>query len=169
MAARSVSVVPVTDAHLQQLAPHLRPADVAEVDASCGLAPLEALRASVAVSEEAWAGLVDGEVVAVFGVAPAAGAASSLLTGPEAHVVWLLTGMAVHKHAVTFARCSRLVLAALLSRYPALCNAVDARNRAALRWATWLGFGVGTPAPFGVAQLPFVPIGIDREAARWTH
>ena len=151
MAARSVSVVPVTDAHLQQLAPHLRPADVAEVDASCGLAPLEALRASVAVSEEAWAGLVDGEVVAVFGVAPAAGAASSLLTGPEAHVVWLLTGMAVHKHAVTFARCSRLVLAALLSRYPAL------------------GFGVGTPAPFGVAQLPLVPIGIDREAARWTH
>src|SRR5688500_11120502 len=110
----------------------MRPADVAEVQASCGLSPLEALRSSMAASDFTDALLVDGEVAALWGVVPVGG---TLVTGPAGGIAWALTGRAVDRHRRLFATASLLVVSALERRgYPFLTNMVDARYTAALRW-----------------------------------
>lgn len=155
-----VQVVSATPAHAEALAPLLRPADVAEVEASAGFTPLEALQASLSASERAWALVVGGEVAALWGVVPVG--QGTLLTRPQLAVVWALTGRAVDRHRKLFVRLSRGVLSELLRLYPVLVNAVDARYRGALRWVRWLGAEVAPAVPFGALGLPFHPIRFRR-------
>ncbi len=147
-----VQTVPACLEHAAALAPRLRAEDVAEVLASHGHGPLEALTAALAASELAGALLVDGEVAALYGVAPVR---ETILGPPVAGSIWLLGSDALGRHRREFLRRSRLVVAEALERYPLLFNFVDARYTAALRWAAWLGFEVLPAQPHGVAGLPF--------------
>ncbi|MBX3503328.1 MAG: hypothetical protein KF889_28120 [Alphaproteobacteria bacterium] len=128
----------------------MRAADIREIEAAIGVAPLPALLLSLARSTEAWAGTVDGEVACVFGVGPL-----SLLGGEGCP--WLLGSDLVERNAVAFARRNRAMVARWLRTYRVLRNHVDARNSQAIRWLRWLGFTIGPPAPYGVARLPFHP------------
>ncbi|MCR4296521.1 MAG: hypothetical protein NUW21_13380 [Elusimicrobia bacterium] len=154
-----VEILPATLDHALDLAPRLRAEDAAEVLASSGRSPFEALAFAVAYSDEASALLFDGEVACLYGVAAIR---ESFLGPPVAWSIWLLGSDALRRHRRTFVRLSREVVAILRARYAVLFNFVDARYVAALRWAEWLGFEVGEPRPYGVAGLPFRLITLSR-------
>lgn len=154
MGSSPVTFVPATEAHAREIAANLRPADAAEVRASDGLDPLEALLVALEWSDPgtAQAALVDGQLMAVCGVVR-----GSLGENGVAYP-WLLTTPVVDRHRAAFLRASRAVLAGWAATYPRLEQYIDARYLQALRWADWLGFQVDLPAPYGVAGLPFCRI-----------
>ncbi|MFA5943193.1 MAG: hypothetical protein WC876_01865 [Candidatus Thermoplasmatota archaeon] len=154
-----VIITPAQQAHCEALAPLLRPEDVAEAEAMLEdfSTPLHCLEASVAQSSCAWAALVDGQVDAMFGVVPFETAA---LEHPRG-LIWFVTGQGFPRHALAFARVARPVIRALFESFGPLCNYIDARYLAAVRWAKWLGFVVGAPVPFGPKGLLFHPARLE--------
>lgn len=155
MAGPEVTFEPATDEHVAALAPLLRAEDQAEVLAEGYGGAAHALLESIAASDLARAVLFDGEVAAIFGVAPT--------KEPGTGFVWMLTGRAVARHPKAFLRACRPTLAALLEGYSRLVNVVDARYAAALRWARWLGFSVGQAAPLVPGGHFFCPIDVRRQ------
>lgn len=148
-----VEVVPATEDLARELAPRVRQDVVNEVKASSGRTPLEALLVGVRISDVARAGLFDGEVGCIWGVAPLRRSALSGRVGS----LWMFTSDLVERHRKDFWRRSRAELARLFDGYDLLINAIDARNGMALRWGRRLGFDVGDP----------VPLGLEGEAFHW--
>lgn len=148
-------IVPATVDHAHALAPNLREADIAECWASFRHTPLEALLRSLSVSRDARSGIVDGEVVCMFGVGTTT--LLSLQGSP-----WLLGSDQIKRHARIFLPQSRLYVAEMHRRFPVLKNFVDARNAVTLRWLRWLGFRIDAPVPFGPDRLPFNPFEMVR-------
>jgi hypothetical protein len=149
-----------TREHAERLAPSMREGDAAEILASGGYRPLPGLLAALRWSRlhgAAWAGLIDGEVAALFGVG------KQTLLSPTAHP-WLLTGDHVERTPLLFWRASKAVLATWLEEHEQLEQYVDARYAQALRWAGRLGFTIEPAAPFGRARLPFHRIVLRRPA-----
>jgi hypothetical protein len=126
---------------------------VAEVEASAGYTPLEALTVSLDLSEIAFVLVLDGRVEAMWGVAMVEG------HPPQ---VWLLGSDALTSHPLTLCRLARVEIRRLLEQYGALGNYVDERYETALRWARYLGFTVDAPEPFGPDGLPFCRIEMRR-------
>lgn len=151
----AVSVVtrPATEVDAQDLAPRLRPAEVAEVMAATGQEPLEALMDGVASGGEAWAVFFDGQLAFMWGVREVAGRVGA---------AWLLASDLVERYAKTFWKYCLSQLGGLLHRWDAVFNAIDVRHEQAIRWATRLGFHLSEPAPFGVAGLPFARFSVTR-------
>jgi hypothetical protein len=150
-----VTIVPATPDLARQLAPLMRAADQAEVRASGGYEPIDALLEALVWSAEAYAGFIDGELAALFGVVP-----GTFLTGEA--VPWLLTSDVIQRKPRAFLRASREVIADWMGKYPVLVQQVDARYEQALRWAARVGFQVEAPAPFGVDGAPFCRISMRR-------
>lgn len=145
---RKVEIIQATTDHAAAMLPFIRQADIDEFYAAALIEPDEVLRRSMTASSVTWAGLVDGEVVAIFGVCPA-----SLLTGFG--VPWLVGSERLESVQITFLRHCRPVLAQMLALYPRLENFVDTRNTAAKSWLHWLGFTLHEPKPYGALQYPF--------------
>lgn len=145
---RKVEIIPATAEHAAEMLPLIRQADIDEFYAAALIEPDEVLRRSMSASSVCWAGLVDGEVVCIFGVCPA-----SLLTGFG--VPWLVATNRLERVQVTFLRHCRPVLSQMLAIYPRLENFVDTRNTAAKSWLHWLGFTLHEPKPYGALQYPF--------------
>ena len=140
-------VVAATEAHARELAPRLRAIDIEEV-AAFGHGPLEALLRSIRVSRDAYAGLVDGRVLCLFGVS------ARTITSDEASP-WLLASDELREHVKVFLRLNRLYIAGIRSRYRVLHNFVGARNTIAIRWLQWLGFTVSEDCiQIGDAKTP---------------
>ena len=135
-----------TDAH--RIAPHMTPADAAEVWASGRRTPLEALLQSLRLSLQSWTWHVDGEPACMFGVAT-----PSLLG--EIGSPWLLSTPLVKRHTFAFLRNYRGQINRILDIYPVLMNYVDARHTVCIRWLKWTGFTVYDPEPFGPDGAPF--------------
>jgi hypothetical protein len=150
------AIVPATPEHADALAPRMRAADVAEVLASDGHAPAEALRYAIAASTEAWAWLVDGEVGAIWGL-------GLLSFVGDVWTPWLLTSELVDRFPKAFVRGCREQLGQL-GWHHVLVNFIDARHARALRWAKALGFELGEAVPYGPAGLPFRRITLRGEA-----
>ena len=80
--------------------------------------------------------------------------------GDTMHVIgvgvpWMVTTDHIASDPRHFLRASRAVLGDMLRRHHTLLNYVDARNAAAIRWLSWLGFTIDEPVPYGVQGLPF--------------
>lgn len=157
-ARRLVEVVPAEAEHIVAIADRLRPADVAELWAASHSEPLDALVRAVRVSSEAWAGVVDGETICLFGVAPV-----SVLGGLGSP--WMLGTSGVDRNAMMFLRRCRAVVSGWRTVYPTLENVVDERNRAAHRWLRWLGFTLEAPRPYGPDKMLFRPFHMKPEDA----
>jgi hypothetical protein len=140
-----------------ELSGTMQPADCDEVMAASGHAPIEALLIGLQTSAECWCARVDGEVLAMWGVV-----GRRTFLGGGCGVGWLLTSTRVDQHPLTFWRACKAELAALLSRWSVLINAIDCRHERALRWAARLGFCLAEPEPFGTAGLPFRRFAITR-------
>lgn len=131
--------------HAELVAANMREDDRREIEASHGGDHFRICMESIRSSRRAYALLLDGEVAAIFGVAPAG----------DAGAIWALTTKAVERHPVTFYRMSKLALEVFRAEFYLLFNAVDARYTRAVQWVQRLGFGVTPPQPFGSAGLPF--------------
>lgn len=132
----------------------MRPADAAEVMASGGYSPVEAIIESWAHSRETWTAAFNGQVAAMFGVARhPAGTELAPMT-----VAWLLTTTTVDKYPILFYKHCKERLAQISERYGLLFNYVDARHVRALEWAARLGFKVHEAIPFGKNGEKFHPI-----------
>ncbi|WP_145548552.1 hypothetical protein [Yersinia massiliensis] len=145
---RHVQIIPATQEHADLLLPKVRQADIDEFYAAALMSPAEVIQRSMSASTICFAGLVDGEVIALFGVVPA-----SILTGFG--VPWLVAADSMERYQVTFLRHCRPVVRYMLSIYPHLENYVDTRNLAAKKWLRWLGFTIDDPIPYGALKLPF--------------
>lgn len=150
-------ILPAHEDHAIAMAPHMRPADVAEVYAASGRDPETALISSINRSTQAWTCFVDGEPACIWGV----GVVSLLnLRGSP----WLLGTCHVERHPKEFLRQSRTFLREMLVTYSHLENHVDSRNALAVRWLSWLGFIVEAPRPYGFLDLPFHRFSMRRSA-----
>jgi hypothetical protein len=130
---------------------NMRPADAAEVMASGGYSPVEAIIDSWAHSKETWTASINGEVAAMFGVAhhPVGTELAPVSVG------WLLTTPVVDKHPIAFYKECKKRLADMFDRYGVIFNYVDTRHTRALEWAKRLGFIVHEPVKFGKHGEPF--------------
>ncbi|WP_271311450.1 hypothetical protein [Yersinia intermedia] len=145
---RQVQIVPATQEHAAALLPRVRQADVDEFYAAALMSPDEVIQRSMSASTVCFAGLVDGEVIVLFGVVP-----GSILTGFG--VPWLVAADSMERYQFTFLRHCKPAVRYILSIYPRLENYVDTRNSAAKRWLHWLGFTIDDPIPYGALKLPF--------------
>ncbi len=145
---RYAQVIPATEAHVAIVAAGMRQADRDEIWASHRWTPQYALDRSLRNSTYAWAAVIEGEVVCMFGVA-----ARSVLTGEGSP--WMLGTDGIVRHASKFLRDCRECLDAMHSVYPLLTNYVDDRNVASKRWLGWLGFKLDEPEPYGAEKRPF--------------
>jgi hypothetical protein len=143
-----IEVVPATAAHIEALIPNVRQADLDEFAAINGWGARRVLETGLRTSTFTVAGLADGRVVTVFGVAPA-----SMLGG--AGIPWLVATDELEKYQFAFLRRCRNGVNAMLDVYPYLENYVDERNHVAKAWLHWLGFTIEEAAPIGIAGLNF--------------
>lgn len=146
----TVEIVPAEQRHIAPVARAMRPADRAEIWAANRSLPDEALARSLATSPIAWAGLLNGEPVCLFGAG-----ALSLLAGIGSP--WLLGTDAIEANPVRFLRRCRPTVLAMRTVFPVLTNHVDTRNTLSIRWLVWLGARIGPAIPWGPDRLPFHP------------
>ncbi|API59639.1 hypothetical protein BSL82_10175 [Tardibacter chloracetimidivorans] len=139
---------PVRKEDAAALAANLRPSDEAEIVAAAGAAPVITIARSLALSTYATAVDRDGELMALYGVAPL-----SLLG--DVGTPWLLATPQLARHARPLTRTARQYVVDALRFYPVLQNYVDVRNTASIRFLSRLGFTLFDPEPYGAAGLPF--------------
>lgn len=145
--AHSYQMVTATHDHLCELCPKVRQADIEEF-AACDRTVEEVLKDGLQLSTYTWAGLRDGSVVCVFGVA-----SPSVLSGKG--VPWMVGSPEIDRCAYAFLQRSRIVIQHMLSLYDHLENYVDVRNTRAIRWLRWLGFEIHPPEPHGPNGMLF--------------
>lgn len=138
-----------TEAHVDELAPNLRNMDAAEV-AAHGLSPRDALLNSMKHSDAPKAVIVDGKVIAIFGIA------KMTLLSDEA-VPWMLGSHEIPNHAKAFLRFGRAWIAEVRKQHPVLIGHVDVRYTQAIRWLEWLGFTIEPAIPVGPKKMLFHP------------
>lgn len=134
--------------HVKLIVNNLRESDVHEIRAMTPLPVQDALIAAIRGSRKAWAWVIDGEVVCIFGVAPL-----SMVTGSGSP--WMVATPDVYKHRLAFLRESRRWVRVMRSMFPLLWNCTAAGNKAGIEWLQWLGFNVKEPEPMGRFNEPF--------------
>jgi len=149
------SIVKTIQEHIEELAFTMRPADVRECWAAAHYSPLDALKHSMYFTAHPWSGMVDGHVMAIWGVAK-----HSFLA--KEGIPWMLTSNLVDKHTKEFLKQSKGLLETMLAESSMLINMVDKRNKQSIRWLKWMGFEIGEAVPFGAEQLPFHPFSMER-------
>ena len=136
-----ITIVPATPEHIEALALRVRKADIDELWDGYEITPAQALRLGLQVTDFPKTALLDGQVLAIFGVAPA-------LHGGWA-VPWMIASNLVLAHRREFLVQSRQAIRILADLYGPMANWVDARNHTAIVWLRWLGFRIEAPAPYG--------------------
>lgn len=126
----------------------MKAADVAEILASNGMTPEQAIEFSAKYSARCEAIVVNGQVEAIWGYTE---------ISPETAVPWMLSSEALVADARQLVVEGRRIIGGLKERYTMLYNYVDARNRASLEWLQAIGFSAKAMIPaFGIAKIPFI-------------
>jgi len=136
-------VVKAAVAHAREIAVCLSPTSTLDCEALGGGDQSEKV---LQKSDEAWAGLADGRVVCLFGVAP-----NDLL-----HLsadLWLITSADFAQHWRYFLRWNRPYIAELCQRYHKLGGCVYERHDISIKWLKWLGFTVA-PETYVIGPRP---------------
>ena len=152
-------IVPAGRIYANQLAPHLRPGDVLEIERSSGLNALDGLLESVELSDEdmCWAATYNGLPVAMFGANNIKPEDSPAYEGITIGGIWLLASQGIYLNKLDFMRCCKEMLAHMHTRYEFLTNFVDADNVASMIWLPRLGFRPSAQInDFGHAKKPFI-------------
>lgn len=132
----SVEIRPLLPEHMLELAPRLRPMDALEVQCMAPDQPLhEALVEAAKSSFRGRAGFLDGDLVAVWGVAARTPFA---VEGTP----WLLATDALDRPEArrAFVRHGRAERNNLVAGFKRLWNFVHEDNRVAIRWLRHMGF-----------------------------
>jgi hypothetical protein len=133
-----------------ELAPHLRPEDLAEINANTGRTAVDTLSNGYLLSEPCFSVVnEEGTVVAMFGAVPVS-------DSPGVGLVWLLASPELVRRGRQFLRESKAWIEKLHQTYPILWNFVDSRNTTHIRWLKWIGVNFVAEHPeYGVAKIPF--------------
>ena len=144
-------IIEATPEHIEYIIKNLRRSDILEAIAVTGGSYDVAVRISVLLSDVCLSGLCEGIPVCLFGVVPASMVERS-------GRIWLVGTDNIDKYKLTFLRENRRLVKDLLNGYDLLYNYVDCRNKTAIKWLRWLGFGFGFDEPvlYGAHQLPFM-------------
>jgi hypothetical protein len=132
-----VEIVATDLLHIRELCENMRDVERANF-AALGWEPERTLTHEVATSLVSYAGLVDGEVIAVWG-ARCAG-----IFDEEAYV-WIVFTRRLERIPVTVLRHSREALSILRQSFKVLHGLVLSDFDCGCRWLEWLGFTVSEP------------------------
>lgn len=88
------------------------------------------------LSSEVWTGIIDGQIVCVWGVAP-----PSLLS--EQAYLWLYTNDMIKGHEFVFVRHSQRVIEDLLKRFKLIVGVCSLEAKQSIRWLKFLGAKFG--------------------------
>lgn len=139
---------PATHRHVAPLLADLRECDRLEMEASSGADLETALRTSINLSDQPFAGWAGDKLVCLFG-------AVRLSIMSDIASPWCLGTTQMARNAAEVIRHTRSWVEWVREDFPKLSNYVDARNRASIRWLRGIGFTIDPPIPFGVSGLPF--------------
>lgn len=147
-----VSVMPANSDDIESVMGRLCSRDVAELRELYDLTPQQAIPVMAAQSRDIHVAKISGEPVLLFGVLPP----QSLLM---LHATpWALTTDRAFSYPKTFLRESRRWVQDLAEKYPVLQNWTDASHWKRLQWASFCGFTVHVPEPYGPANKLFCRI-----------
>ena len=141
-------IMATTDEHVEELALTMSPQDKAEAWAAQHLSPREALRVSMMYTNHPKTGLVNGRVMAIWGV-------GKLTQLSDVGIPWMLTSELVENSYRTFLRHSKHLLNDMKKEAVVFSNVVDVRNTVSIRWLKWLGFTIHDPFPYGPDNMLF--------------
>lgn len=110
---------------------------------------LRTLQDWLQITTNLWAGMVDGELICVYGIA-----APNFLS--DHAYFWLWTTDRIKEHEFIFVRRSQMVVKELLSQYELLIGHCERGAKESQRWLKWLG------AKFGKADGDMIPFEIRR-------
>ena len=145
-----VEVRDATEQDAYTLAPHLRQSDIDELAAGGHYDPEAALVESFSMSEVTKAIIVDGGVVALFGVANAPG-------NTTIGVPWMLGSAQIESITYRVMKHCREWVEQLAEGYVMLTNAVDCRNVVSIKWLHYCGFEFVALVPdYGPEEHPFI-------------
>jgi len=145
-----ITISPATTQDAELMAPLLRKADMAEIQASLGEDPKDCLMDSVRASHKCFVAKDEDGYIAMWGVVTMPG-------HPQMGIPWMTATDALEKYSVKFLREAKDSLQELQEGYTVLTNFVDARNHVHIRWLQWMGFTfIGLRPKWGVEQRPFI-------------
>ncbi len=141
-------IVTTTDEHVEELALTMSPEDIAECWAASHLKPYEALKRSLMYTNYPQTGLVDGRVMAIWGV-------GKLTQLSDSGIPWMLTSHIVEDNFRSFLRYSKDLLNTMKKEALVFENFVDSRNIISIKWLKWLGFTIHDALPYGPDNMLF--------------
>jgi len=139
-----VRLAKVEDA--KNMFPNLRPADLAEIKASRGVATPEVLSESVNDSTHCFAIIRGTRCIGLFGYAEET---------PTLARVWMLAAEEIEQVSTRFLRESRKWLDEMNRRYSTIYNFYHEDNTLHRRWLEWCGFTIGSRFNIGEHGEPF--------------
>ncbi len=138
-----VQLVKPTLDMVESIAADMRQADAAEVWASHGHTPIQAVMAGWKLSQYSVVVMVNDEPCVIMGLV-----SRDLLSGIG--TPWLLGTEKALNHAREFFRLSPPVINDMLKVCPRLFNYVHADNKVSIKWLKWIGFIIDEPIPHGI-------------------
>jgi hypothetical protein len=151
MAAPEVKIRPVQDGDALVLYCNMRQEEIDEISASHGDVK-KAILDSISVSEECWSMVIDGQLIAIWGVVRSPYGLGCLSDG----VCWMVPTKTVGRYKKTFWRECKRVIPDMVKRWGILTNAIDCRHTRAIEWGRRLGFKFASPTSFGVEGRDFM-------------
>ena len=127
---------------------NLKESDVHEIWASHHHTPEEALKGCVEKAIISMTIIVDGKIVAIFGID------TDKILGKTASV-WMLSTGEIEKIKRRIVRHSRAFINHFLEFYPYLDNYVHSLNKESIAWLKFCGATIEEAKPFGIEQEPF--------------
>lgn len=98
----------------------------------------ETMHRAIMNSTRVWAGAVDDQLVAMWGLIP-----PTLLS--DTAYLWLFTTDHLRDHVFIFIRHSQRAVKAMLAEYPTIVGHTKINNTRAIQWLRWLGAEFGDP------------------------
>lgn len=131
-----------TQEDIEYIIEHIRPEDVAELEALDGSTIREAFDETPGLLENSQVWEVNGKPVCIFGVTPQ--------DGPyKVGIIWLLATDDFHMHTKKFARDCKRVFTEVIRGYGYLFNYIHSENTKSIEWLKWLGFEILDGRPLG--------------------
>ncbi len=141
----------------QELLATLRDEDRVELEIGTGKTAEIVLMESIFSSEEVMTLRVDGDLLAIIGLADA-----GEMEGLDAWCPWLIGSTAIDDHKRAFMIVTRSIVNKWMRQHEYLCNFVHADSKASKRWLEWLGFTIMPAVPFGPNEAMFNPFYMER-------
>jgi len=146
--ADKVEIREVEEGDIAILVRNMREHDKQEVNAATRMGIRNAVKTSVKLSSYSKTGLVNDELVCMWGVCPI-----SLISGSGSP--WMLGTDLIKEKQRIFLRRSKPWLDDIRKDYRYLENFVDERNVLSIKWLKWLGFEIYEAEPYGIHCEPF--------------